>query len=1106
MIRNGNRQRSQRGFTLAEILVTTAIFAVIMIAALAVYDKSNRTFKSSTEAADLQQATRIAFDKLVSDLRIAGFDYNRGGVPNLVNAPAWAASTNYPVNSQVDAGNGLLYTCTQSGISGGAPPPWGTTLGSITVDGTVKWRTDSNGAQYEQQDEQLEYIGQTAIAIRANFDYYSDSANADGLENYDVSKSKGNSEKINYTPMDPTTNTPIFPYVTTGNDEIVIYALRSADATKNTSKISFWADVTIPRSAYPPKGAEKMVTITGIDTTNDNPPYSLVRMTVNDADQATWTIDAAKATPIAENIRSLQFYYYKDFQGSQILSDATNTNFDTGYNADGSTFSTKDKTKNCGGNPCYTGAIGGDGQWDATNVGGTARYDNRTWRGQVSSIRVEVVGMGAAPEPGYNNANETITSIKGYKQYKLSSLVVPRNLGLTGFPEPSYAVPAPPTITGACVGHCDAPVLFWSPPVGGGPVYQYQIESDINANFATASTVIIGDPSATSAILSDDGTDPSVTHYYRMYAVNDNGRSIASDPPFSVKPLNTTQPNPISNLAVTTDQANQITLTWQAPAKNVSGKDTLSCTAGLTAPSASDIPSAELLKYKIWRGTSPSFDPTNNEGVLVLDTTDESQPGGAAGATLTWIDTGAVLAGRKKPNSRSAPAACTPYYYRIQAVDRCILNNSYNKSGNAKDSGSTLFPTGTITISGQAQNAAAPAAPANLAVDLANSACPFNAGTNCKIILTWNKVLADTAGNAVGIDVYRITRQRKKIMDPTFAADPTFTPQDVSGFSATGGSTASWTDTPTYKDASDGQPWYYRYTVAAKICTTYSAESNTADYPTLCTTNAIIVAPKANNVGTATGDSPASAWLFDYLDSIDVTNSGPNPITSVKFDVKTYPGGALFSTQTISTPGPYSLVWPNNGTDLQIYEVDITVKTAICTETRIKYVQDAKAANCALQLTATSSVSSSTSGSTTTSVVTYTIKNTGSEDIILNRTVAAPPLNAFTGTIDVTWKDPDGQHADMTFTSINYSSTADNFSTATSPTSRSIPTALTKITAGGSQTITLQFQYRKQDPNLAATPATKICIGYQLNSEANVTKHCNVVGQAGTTANPTSCD
>src|SRR5882757_9261457 len=174
---NRNARHTERGFTLAEIMVTTAIFAIIMIAALTVYDRSNKVFRSGTESADLQQSTRIGFDKLVADLRMAGFDYNRGGNPT---------------------GNG----------------------------------------QFPQPDEQIEYAGSTAVVFRANF-------------NYNTASSTGNGLEPAYTPVDPATSSPIFPFVTTSNDEIVAYVLRSADNTKNTGSISFYVDSSKPRKAYP---------------------------------------------------------------------------------------------------------------------------------------------------------------------------------------------------------------------------------------------------------------------------------------------------------------------------------------------------------------------------------------------------------------------------------------------------------------------------------------------------------------------------------------------------------------------------------------------------------------------------------------------------------------------------------------------------------------------------------------------------------------------------------------------------------------------------------------------------------------------------------------
>src|SRR6188768_1783782 len=101
---------SQSGFSLAEVFVATAIFAVIFIAALLVYDRSNKIFKSGVEAADMQQNTRVAFDKLMADTRLTGFDFDRDGVPTF-------------------------------------------------------------SGQSQQPDEQIEYAGPSALTIRGNFNY-----------------------------------------------------------------------------------------------------------------------------------------------------------------------------------------------------------------------------------------------------------------------------------------------------------------------------------------------------------------------------------------------------------------------------------------------------------------------------------------------------------------------------------------------------------------------------------------------------------------------------------------------------------------------------------------------------------------------------------------------------------------------------------------------------------------------------------------------------------------------------------------------------------------------------------------------------------------------
>src|SRR5581483_2526450 len=141
-------------------------------------------------------------------------------------------------------------------------------------------------------------------------------------------------------------------------------------------------------------------------------------------------------------------------------------------------------------------------------------------------------------------------------------------------------------------------------------------------------------------------------------------------------PRNATKPGPPANLNASTNQPNQITLTWNGPTTNDT-PNTLSCSGATGSNSGVNIPNAEQIKYRIWRGTRADFDPRSGcsgpqcGGVAVLRLSSSSQPPSASpGSLITWIDN---ALNDQLASGGQAPAACTQYYYRIQAVDRCIL-------------------------------------------------------------------------------------------------------------------------------------------------------------------------------------------------------------------------------------------------------------------------------------------------------------------------------------------------------------------------------------------------------------------------------------------------
>ena len=76
------RRNQSTGFSLVEVLVASLIFLFVAVVAYTAYQQSTETYLSGTSRAETQQRTRLAFEVMLDEMRLAGFDYNRDGVEN----------------------------------------------------------------------------------------------------------------------------------------------------------------------------------------------------------------------------------------------------------------------------------------------------------------------------------------------------------------------------------------------------------------------------------------------------------------------------------------------------------------------------------------------------------------------------------------------------------------------------------------------------------------------------------------------------------------------------------------------------------------------------------------------------------------------------------------------------------------------------------------------------------------------------------------------------------------------------------------------------------------------------------------------------------------
>src|SRR6185295_996160 len=104
-LRSRAGRRPAAGFTLAEMVVTLAIFSLVILAILAMFDMNGRIARVEGRVTDMQQSLRAGQQDIVRNIRMAA----RGGLPVALfpDVPSGYAGRQLPTGMAIEVANNV---------------------------------------------------------------------------------------------------------------------------------------------------------------------------------------------------------------------------------------------------------------------------------------------------------------------------------------------------------------------------------------------------------------------------------------------------------------------------------------------------------------------------------------------------------------------------------------------------------------------------------------------------------------------------------------------------------------------------------------------------------------------------------------------------------------------------------------------------------------------------------------------------------------------------------------------------------------------------------------------------------------------------------------